>query len=181
MTTAVFSELKEELQKGVAEYGHPFRLGTLGTVGLDKMARLRTVVLRDFSEDLELSFFTDKRSKKVTHIIENPKVCILLYHPEKRIQLKIEGNAFIIKNDKKIAKYWNQVNDNAKKDYTTTIAPGSAIENLKDIDYLNDENHFCIITIEAHKIEYLKLDQPNHIKIRYSREDNHWKGEFLVP
>ncbi|MBO0592293.1 pyridoxamine 5'-phosphate oxidase family protein [Cellulophaga sp. E16_2] len=181
MTSTVFTEIKEELKKGITEYGHPFRFFTLGTVGLDKMARLRTVVLRDFSEEWDLSFFTDKRSKKVTHIIENPKVCILLYHPEKRIQLKIEGNAFVVKNDKKIAKYWNRIKDDAKNDYTTTLAPGSNINSLTEIEYLNEGNHFCLITIEAHKIEYLRLDKPNHIKIRYSKDDNHWKGEFLVP
>jgi pyridoxamine 5'-phosphate oxidase len=181
MITALFTEIKEELKKGVTEYGHPFRLFTLGTVGLDKMARLRTVVLRDFSEDCVLSFFTDKRSKKVTHIIENPKVCILLYHPDKKIQLKIEGNAFVVKSDKKIAAYWNQINDDAKKDYTTTLAPGSNIKNLTEIEYLNEDNHFCLINIEAHKIEYLRLDKPNHIKIKYSKENNNWKGEFLVP
>ncbi|WP_158975983.1 pyridoxamine 5'-phosphate oxidase family protein [Cellulophaga sp. L1A9] len=181
MTLALFTEIKEELKKGITVFGHPFRLFTLGTVGLDKMARLRTVVLRDVSENLDLSFFTDKRSKKVIHITENPKVSILLYHPEKRIQLKIEGNAFVVKSDKKIAKYWNQIKDDAKNDYTTTLAPGSTINSLAEISYLNEDNHFCLITIEAHKIEYLKLDQPNHVKIRYSKEENNWKGEFLVP
>ena len=89
MVTKLFQDLKEELNKGFTEKDHPFRFFTLGTVGLDKMARLRTVVLRNVAEDLTLTFYTDKRSKKIIHINENSKVSTLFYHPDKMMQLKI--------------------------------------------------------------------------------------------
>lgn len=181
MTTKIFKELKKELKDGLTEKGHPFKYFTLGTVGLDHVARLRSIVLRELSDDLKISFFTDKRSKKVIHIKENNKVSLLFFHPQKMIQLKIDGIATIINDSKTLDTYWKKTPDHLKKDYTTASAPGSKILNTGTIEYLSDENYFCIITIEAHKIEYLKITKPNHIKIRYSKENDNWKGEFLVP
>ena len=73
-TDKFFKEIKDELIKGSTQKVHPFRYFTLGTVGLDRFVRQRTVVLRDFSENLKCSFYTDFRSKKIIHIKENNKV-----------------------------------------------------------------------------------------------------------
>ncbi|QWX84545.1 pyridoxamine 5'-phosphate oxidase family protein [Cellulophaga sp. HaHaR_3_176] len=181
MTTNIFKELKKELQDGLTQKEHPFKYFTLATVGLDHVARLRSIVLREFSDDFKITFFTDKRSKKVIHIKENNKVSLLFFHPQKMIQLKIEGIATIIKDDKILEAYWKRTPDHLKKDYTTTSAPGSAISDNTNIEYLTNENHFCLVSIEAKKIEYLKITKPNHLKIRYSKENNKWNGEFLVP
>tara|TARA_R110000868_G_scaffold403147_3_gene680084 strand:- start:11883 stop:12428 length:546 start_codon:yes stop_codon:yes gene_type:complete len=181
MTTKIFQDLKEELQLGITEKNHPFRYFTLGTVGLDKMARLRTVVLRNVSDTLNLSFYTDKRSKKVIHIMENNKVSLLFFHPQKMIQIKIEGIATIIKDKKTIEDCWNTIQENSQKEYTTTAAPGSGIANYEAVEYLGEDNYFCVATITPHKIEYLKLERPNHIRIRYSKDYENWKGEYLVP
>jgi general stress protein 26 len=181
MISTIFSEIKSELNNGITEYGHPFRFFTLGTTSINNSPNLRTVVFRDFSENLNVSFFTDERSEKVAEIIKNPKISILLYHPEKRVQLKIEGNASIIKDDKTIAKYWNNIDDNSKNDYTTILPPGSRVKKISEVEYLNNENYFCAVTIQPQKIEYLKLAKPNHIKIKYTKEGDLWNGEFLVP
>ena len=71
------------MQNGAYEKGHPFHYFTLATLGVDKFARLRLVALRNVSEDLKLTFFTDKRSKKVLHINENNRVGLLFYNPKK--------------------------------------------------------------------------------------------------
>ena len=181
MTTKIFEDLKKELEIGLTEKDHPFRYCTLGTVGLDKMARLRTIVLRAINTNLKLTFFTDKCSKKIIHITENNKVSVLFYHPEKRIQLKIEGIGTVIKDPKILQDYWTTIPDHSKKEYTTSSAPGSIIKSNNEIEYLNEDNYFCIVNIEPHKIEYLKLDQQNHIRVRFSLKNDTWKGEYLVP
>ena len=88
MTAIFFSELKDELQRGIHKKGHPFRCGTLATVGLETLPRLRTVVLRKVSEDLKLHIYTYKRFKKLIHIKENNKVSMLFYHPKQMLQIK---------------------------------------------------------------------------------------------
>lgn len=175
-----WNELQEELKKGVAENGHPFRFGTLGTVGVDKLPRLRTVVLRQINDNGYLCFYTDKRSKKVVHITENPNVSLLFYHPGKLLQVKIEGLASVVTDENRLQNMWKDIPESNKKDYTTDNAPGSSLNNPDNLEYLHGDHFFCIIEIEPFRIEYLKLKRPNHIRVSYSKEDS-WKGEFLVP
>jgi pyridoxamine 5'-phosphate oxidase len=181
MTQQFLDEAKDELQKSLVKKGHPFRYFTLATVGLDKMSRLRTVVLRKITEDLKLIFYTDRRSKKITHITENSKVSLLFYHPKLMLQLKIEGKARVVNNEDILKTYWNGIQPNSRKDYITQQAPGSSLKSPDAVEYLSEKNHFCIVEIEPFKIEYLKLKRPNHHRVRFSKNDDGWDGEFLVP
>lgn len=181
MTEQYLEEAISELEKSLVKKGHPFRYFTLATAGLDAMARLRTVVLRKVTPDLKLVFYTDRRSKKITHITENPKVSLLFYHPKLMLQLKIEGKASFVKDEEVLKTYWNGIQPNSRKDYITQQPPGSTITNPDDVEYLNEENHFCMIEIEPFKIEYLKLKRPNHLRVRFAKDTNNWEGEFLVP
>ncbi len=181
MAQHFLEEAKQELQKSLVKKGHPFRYFTLATVGLDKMARLRTVVLRKITNDLKLIFYTDRRSKKIIHITENPKVSLLFYHPKLMLQLKIEGTAKVILDEAILNTYWHGIQPNSRKDYITERAPGSTLKNPDEVQYLNEDNHFCMVEIEPFKIEYLKLKRPNHLRVRFSKSDDDWIGDFLVP
>ncbi len=181
MTDTFYQELEDELRKGTSKKGHPFRYFTLGTVGLGAIARLRTVVLRRVSEDFNLVFYTDRRSKKIGHIKENNTVSLLFYHPKKLLQLKVEGKAKIVSDPEALKKYWSGVQPASRKDYTTTSAPGSPISNPDNVEYLDEKNYFTIIEVEPFKIEYLKLKRPNHLRVLFSKENGEWNGEFLVP
>ncbi|TDQ30960.1 pyridoxamine 5'-phosphate oxidase family protein [Zeaxanthinibacter enoshimensis] len=177
-----FKELKEELLAAPLNDGHPFRTGTFGTVGLDMMARLRTIVLRKTDPDLNMTFYTDFRSKKIIHIKENPKVSLLLYHPEKKLQLKVEGLAVIKKDTASLTELWQNMKDHNKRDYTTALAPGSEISGEDSVEYLDSENFLCMVILEPFKIEYLKLGSPHHTRIRFSKKKaGHWVSDFLVP
>ncbi|MBT8263793.1 MAG: pyridoxamine 5'-phosphate oxidase family protein [Muriicola sp.] len=181
MTDNFFQELSEELKKGVSQKRHAFRYFTLATVALDKVARLRTIVLRNVSEDLQLTFFTDSRSKKMIHLQENKKVGLLFYNPENLMQIRIEGMAKVVINEEMKQKYWNGTKNDSRKDYTTATAPGTSLTSPDQLEYLDDEDHFCIVEITPFKIEYLKLKSPHHIRVRYSWEVDFWEKEFLVP
>jgi pyridoxamine 5'-phosphate oxidase len=181
MVDTYFKELKSELENGAEDKSHPFRYFTLATMGVDQYARLRTVVLRATSSDLLLTFYTDKRSKKITHIKENKKVSLLFYNPKKLLQVRIEGVATILTDKSKLDEVWKNIQENSKKEYSIASEPGSTISNPDNLDYLDGINHFCMVQIEPFKIEYLKLRRPNHLRIRFWREIKTWEGEFLVP
>ena len=93
----------------------------------------------------------------------------------------MEGLANIIKDENILKKYWDGVQPNLRKDYTTEDAPGSTISDPDKVEYLNDKNHFCIVEIEPFRIEYLKLKKPNHLRVQYSKTGSNWNAEFLVP
>ncbi|SDM82842.1 pyridoxamine 5'-phosphate oxidase family protein [Kriegella aquimaris] len=181
MTQEIFKEIKEELNEAISGQKHPFRFCTLGTVGLENIARLRTVVLRNVDTNLQLTFYTDTRSKKIVHIKENKKVSLLFYHPEKLIQIRIEGLATIVKDRMILEKNWKDVGSANRKDYKTKTAPGSGISDPSQIEYLEDSHYFCMVAVEPFKIEYLKLQQPHHLRVRFSKENAAWDSEFLVP
>ena len=71
--------------------------------------------------------------------------------------------------------------EHSKRDYTTLAAPGSSIKSHEELEYLTKDHFLCVVNIEPHKIEYLKIEKPNHIRIRYSKDFDQWKGEYMVP
>jgi len=181
MTDLFFEELQKHLHQGVHKKGHPFRYGVLATVGLDHLPALRTVVLRQVSDQLGLRFYTDARSRKLEQIKKNNQVSLLFYHPKQLLQVKIEGTARLITDKDTLQKYWSGVQPNARKDYSTTAAPGSSISNPDAVTYSAEENHFTIVEITPTSIEYLQLKRPNHLRIQFLKNDSTWEGKFLVP
>jgi len=181
MPDKIFDKIKQELKKGVLKKGHFFKYFTLATLGVDKFARLRLVALRNVSDDLKLTFFTDKRSKKMLHIKENNRVSLLFYHHKKLIQLRIDGIARINNDQYQIQKSWEQIGTEARKDYITKEAPGSSIEDPESLEYLKEGDYFSIVEIDPFRIEYLELKKNGHTKIKYSKDESGWTSEYLVP
>ena len=182
MPDKIFEKITQELKKGAFKKGHYFKYFTLATLGVDKFARLRLVALRNVSDDLKLTFFTDKRSKKVLHIKEDNRVSLLFYHHKKLIQLRIEGIAQINNDQFQIQKSWEQVGTEARKDFITKEAPGSTIDDPDSLEFLEEGDYFSIVEIDPFRIEYLKLKKNGHTKIKYSKNENGgWSSEYLVP
>ena len=181
MIDTFFQEINKELQSALTTKGHPFKYFTLATTGEENNARLRTVVLRNVSSDLVLTFYTDGRSKKVGHILDHNQVSLLFYDPTKLLQLTIEGVARINTDQKIKQELWKDVPTKSHKAYTTTDAPGSGIQNPDDIEYLKDKDFFTVIHVEARKVEYLKLNEPQHLRVAFQKEDGMWIGQYLVP
>ena len=181
MTEIVFSTIINDLKEAVNSKKHPFRYFTLATSDISGRPRLRTVVLRDFDTDCNLYIYTDKRSKKITHIIEREWVSALFYDPEKLCQVVVRAKAFLVEEDDRIAKAWNEIPDTSRKDYTTTQKPGEEIKNPDVIDYLNKRDFFTILKLVPDKIEYLKLKRPNHLRVCFKRNGNDWNGTYIVP
>lgn len=181
MKAVLLKELTTELQLGITEKGHPFRCFALGSLGLKDHVGLRTVVLREVSEDLRLTFYTDNRSPKMTEIQQNDSVSALFYHPEKNWQLRIKGNAEIEGNRVLLDDIWENLPQHSKKDYTTATAPGSLLGGMDELTYLDAKNHFSMVHIVPTFIDFLKLGNSHHTRIQFSQVDGDWKGAFKVP
>ena len=180
MTSQFLEEAKRELTNGHSKRKHPFRYFTLAT-NTDNKSRLRTVVLRKFLSDSSLLFYTDARTPKVSEIKDNSNVSALFYHPKKLMQIRVQGKAEIINDPKLLKSYWGSIPEKSRKDYITKSTPGSMIENPDNVDYLDDDNHFCAIKIFPLTIEYLRLKRPNHLRILFTNVNGEWDGQFLVP
>lgn len=171
-----------ELKAGVTDPSHPFKFSTLATLGLGNLPRLRTVRIRDFDpQNMRLTFYTDSRSKKILHIKENNKVSLLFYHPEKLLQLRMEGLAVREKDEEILEGLWDRIEERSQLDYLTASAPGTEIQNPDKIEYIKERTYFSAVYILPFKIELVQLKRPNHIRIRYSKREGDWKSDYLVP
>jgi len=173
-------EALRELVNGHAKKRHPFRYFVLST-NENGMPTQRTVVLRKTLEDQSLVIYTDKRTPKVKNLQKNSDFSALFYDTKKLLQIRIEGKAELITDIAEVAKYWHTVQAASRKDYTTKLAPGTPIENPEEVAYTSAENHFCPLKLVPHTLEYLRLQRPNHLRVLFSKIENDWSGEFLVP
>ncbi len=180
MDKILFQQIKSELVNGSVKKGHPFKYFTLGTL-LNGIPQQRTVVLRKVQENLDLLFYTDKRSAKVAQIKENPHVSALFYHPKKLLQIQLQGKATVKENPELLRKIWKTIPEKMQRDYRTVLPPGVPTDAPEAIEYLSDHHHFCMIELEPNTLSYLKLNRPHHLRVRYTRHQNDWEGTFLIP
>ena len=181
MMNPYIQEIETEFKLALQERDHPLKFCVLATEGLNNAPQSRLIVLREMTSDFKFTFFTDERSGKVAQIKNNPKVCLLFYHPIKKIQLKVEGIAAIVEDKGILEKKWSSLSTVPQKNYTTNQAPGSKLVENKDIEYLKNKNYFCILEVQAQVVEYLKLREVNHFKVQFHKDINGWVSEFLVP
>ena len=181
MTPIIFSSILRDLQEASKTVGHPFRYFTLGTCSINGTPRLRTVVLRETDNDLNMMIYTDKRSKKITHIREHDIVSLLFLDSDRLIQLSIKAKAEIVEDPQILKSIWEQIPEKSRKDYRSKHAPGEAINNPQNIEFLDKDNFFTAIRLIPSKIEYLRLKRPNHLRILFRKEKEEWKDSYLVP
>ncbi len=179
MLDKIFSDLKQEIKFGYLKKKHPFRYPVLAS-SADGFPHQRTVVLRDTTDKFEPLIYTDERSDKINHFESNPKASLLFYHPKKLLQVKITGTMEIIRDGEEFEQSWNKIQGNSRKDFTTIEAPGTPIKNPDNVEYSEEEDHFCVLKLVPSQMEYLQLKRPNHIRALFEKE-NDWEGEFLNP
>lgn len=178
MLNEIFKNTLNEIKFGYLKRKHPNKYCYLSSVLEDK-PMIRTVVLRDMTEDYNLIIFTDKRSSKVEQFIKNSNAKILFYNHKKLWQIKVCGRMHLLEEQERVKYYQQKIQGNSKKDYTTQQKPSSVLKNPNDLEY-GEDMHFAVLELKPQYIESLQLKRPNHIRCIF-RKDDEWQGEFLVP
>ncbi|WP_051287189.1 pyridoxamine 5'-phosphate oxidase family protein [Algoriphagus mannitolivorans] len=179
----IWDTLVHELHRGALDSKHPFRYLNLGTMGRD-FPEVRTVVLRKVDQELNVYVYTDSRSDKVQAIQENCKVALHFYHPQKRVQIRIQAETEVHCQDDLAKTSWTRVQGEAQKAYTSILAPGREVEYPEHAwqwPENMDDGFFTVLKFIPQSMEVLQLDGLNHLRIRFSREEKNWKGTWLVP
>ncbi len=173
---------RAELLRSNADRKHPFRLLYLSTAG--EYPETRTVVKRKATPDFVITFFTDSRSPKVSQIRANPKVSVLFYHPKKKLQIRLYGEAHLIdEGHGDFNRYLQSVKESPSlKDYTTIQAPGDPLSAGPEASVLfGDDIHFIAIEIKPEKLDVLLLGRDSHTRNLYQQTDGRWHQQSLVP
>jgi pyridoxine/pyridoxamine 5'-phosphate oxidase len=181
--TEIWKTLVHEIHRGALDSKHPFRYMNLGTMGKE-YPEVRTVVLRKVDEQLNCLVYTDFRSAKVSEILANPLVSLHFYNSKQRVQLRIQAKAIVHHQNGLASVYWTKVQGDAQKAYNSTKAPGSKIESPEQAFEWQEEMNsqfFAVLEFIPQAIEGLQLDGLTHLRINFSKKQENWEGEWLVP
>ena len=179
----IFQTIKHELHRGALDAKHPFRFVTIATQskhGVDA----RYVVLRAIDEELNFYVFTDARTSKVGQLTLCPEMMLLLYHPSKRIQVKVSGKAEIKRNDEVTASFWSKIQGDARKAYNQILPPGTVVNHPKEAFAWNEpltDSNFTIIKIQPIEMEALQLDGLEHLRVVFKLRDKNWDMSWVAP
>ena len=104
----------------------PMHTPVLVSVGKDRTARARTVVLRDTVRTTrELRIHTDSRSAKVEELHLQPACQVLAYHPVQKIQIRLDATVSIHQENDVAREIWEQMPLSSRRCYLAQEAPGS--------------------------------------------------------
>lgn len=176
---SVFGRVREAVTDG----SHPFRCLSLATADKFNTPRQRTVVLRDFVKRWEFTVYTDSRSEKVSEIFENDSVSLLFYDDDSKLQLRVNGRAFVIKEGEDYKRNWDNVGSKSTHSYTSVITPGSEIESPEEAFdwHLEGTPNFCLIKIVPNRMEFLQLNGVEHIRSEIIIGNQEKKFRWIAP
>lgn len=178
----IWQSIVHELHRGALDPKHPFRFTNLGTIGKSR-PEVRTVVIRSVSQDLDFLVYTDFRSEKVAELTVNPMATLHFYHAQKRVQIRVKAKVEIHHQDALAKEFWNRVQGEAQKAYTSTLAPSTEISTPNEaFQWLEngDDRFFTVLKFIPESIEALQLNGLRHLRILFSKKED-WKGKWLVP
>lgn len=175
----IWQSINHELHRGALDPKHPFRYVNLGSVG-QEYPQVRTVVLREVTQELDFLVYTDYRSEKVREIQSSPMVALHFYHPKKMLQIRVEAKAEIHFQNELAEQYWKKIPNGRRFEYTGSLAPGTLLS-IPDLGWdKSEKSFFTVLKISPQRIEALQLSKDGHLRIHFEKA-NQWEGRWLVP
>lgn len=183
-----FTDVHDQLKRAGVDTRHKFRFFTVATIGNTEktIPQSRMVVLRSFSDDWIFEFYTDHRSSKVEEIKDTPIISAMFWDPPKRVQVRIEANVSLHNQDDVAGERWKDVQGDAQKAYTSTLTPGSPIDDPKDAHDWPDSyssDNFTVAVCSAVRVKVLQISGMEHIALesRRDRPSDEWQKTWIAP
>ncbi|GLB53175.1 hypothetical protein NBRC110019_22150 [Neptunitalea chrysea] len=139
------------------------------------------MVLRDVIDGQFLQVYTDRRSKKMTHINEHNEVSLLFFNPDTLTQITMVAYVEIEKDKDELQKKWETIPDFVKSDYVVSDIPGTIIQHPDQTQYNDHSGNFTILYFIPEKIEILQIKRPNNIRASYEKTNFGWEGVYITP
>ncbi len=185
------------IEAGAKNRRSPFHTPVVSTLGIDDAPQSRILVLRNANRDKqELRFNTDLRSPKVSEIVKNSCMSVLLYDAELKIQLRLSGRARIESCGAEVDTIWRAADRYARRCYLAESAPSSvvgyptsglptSIEGRKpeETELIPARANFALLLFNIQKIDWLYLATGGHrrAKFYYDIAAQSWLGNWAIP
>lgn len=179
----IWQAMNNEFRRAVKDKKHPFRLAVLGSQKSEGIG-LRYIVLRAYTEEDRMLFYTDLRSPKVRELQKASSSSLLFYHPQKGLQIRIEGKMNVHHADNLCAEHWQRVQGIVQRAYTPLLAPGEIIEGPEQAHQWPEEmtsEYFCVLEFVPKAFDLLQLNRLEHLRLAFQQEGGIWKMNWLAP
>ncbi|WP_265562735.1 pyridoxamine 5'-phosphate oxidase family protein [Sphingomicrobium arenosum] len=186
---AVFSDALDRLEEGARNRRSAMHLPVVATADADA----RVMVLRHVDrEHVEMRFHTDARAPKTAAIASDPRIGLLCYDADARVQLRLRGTGRIETEGAEVEAAWEESSNFARRCYLAPHPPSSAhaapLPNLPDDvresepdeARLNHEAraHFAILKVRLEEIDWFSLAHDGHRRALWRRDG---KSTWLAP
>lgn len=158
----------QTLAEAVSQPDNPFRYLSLSSVDAEGQAQARTLVLRRATQATrELEFHTDIRSAKWQELALNPRVTVLGYCHQSRLQLRLQGSAQRYDGDSELAgRIWRSLPAHTQSTYTGG-PPGdmcdiSADQPAESADNSAGKARFGVIIVQVNLLDWYQLQRGNN-------------------
>jgi pyridoxamine 5'-phosphate oxidase len=186
-----FSKAFALLDEAARDRHSPMHTPSLASIGRDGQPRNRIVVLRHFDAPQRcLRFHTDIRSDKFDELTHDPRCAALFYHPDEKVQIRVEGRASLHHHDAIADSAWASSQAMSRHCYAVSPSPGHAIDagdafTIPKGRILSDEGrpHFAAVLIQCDRLEWLWLGSDGHRRARFvwSEGASEPASDWLVP
>jgi pyridoxamine 5'-phosphate oxidase len=192
-----FAEARSFLEDGVKRRHSAAHSPTVATVNAQGAPTQRIMILRSVDwENRLLRFHTDARSNKVDEVGSGASASVLVYLPEPKIQIRLEGIAMIEQSGSRFDAAWDASTPFARRCYMAEAAPGtmsleptsglpSAIEGVQPSleDIAPAKENFALFLVKFSTVEWLYLANSGHRRARWAWDNavQDWQGSWLVP
>lgn len=180
---AVFAGAWALLARASVDPRHPARVVQLATRNADGAPRLRSVILRGVDQATRtVSAYTDRRSGKVAEIAAEPRVAVLAWDPEPRIQIRLSGRAEVLLTGPRWQAAWDAVPEAARRDYAQHRAPGTPCPAPPaGPGHPDPASHFAVLSVVVETLDWLRLAPEAHRRAGFVLDGGAPRGTWLVP
>ncbi|WP_179378520.1 pyridoxamine 5'-phosphate oxidase family protein [Jannaschia marina] len=161
------------LAEGAADARDPFRFVTLATIGADG-PEARTVGLRRADRAArEVEVHSDLRTAKVRALEGDPRAEILCWGAAVQLQVRLRVRVTFLPAD---PDRWARVPDEARLNYGTDPAPGTAIPAPETLRRTPDIARFVALLGRVERIDVVSLAHDPHRRAIFAPE-----GRWVAP
>lgn len=178
------------IARGAADRKSAFHTPVVATVNEIGWPSQRVMVLRAAHvESRTLRLHTDQRSAKLRHLEGQPRMSLLFYDAQEKLQLRLEGNAQVHRSDGVAHEAWLASLPQSRLCYEQSEAPGTPIDTLPaelPVDQRfaatdAGEKNFAAIVVTVERLEWLYLAIEGHRRASWDWRDGDWHGSWLAP
>ena len=167
----------------------PMHTPVVSTIGGDGRPRSRVVVLRAFDRaHRQLRFHTDIRSDKFQELHFDPRIALLFYDAQEKIQIRIEGRASLHQNDESSDSAWASSQPMSKLCYAVEPGPGHQISARDDFSLPRDRAeceagraHFAAVIVAIEELDFLWLGAAGNRRASYRFARDKIEARWVVP